>query len=277
MTLPRDHLLQTNRRAYDAMAAADAPLTQIVGDDELRNPLSVVDPLGWLGQSIAGRRVLCLAAGGGRQSSLYAAAGAEVTVVDLSPAMLRRDAQSAQARGHRVRLIEASMDDLSMLPAGGFDIVAHPVSTCYLPDIAAVYRQVARVIAGGGIYVSQHKTPTSLQTATQPGPDGRFTIDHRYYRDRPVPPPPPGPVAGRLREPGATEFLHRWEQILGGLCRAGFWIDDVIEPDHATKHATTGPPSAFARRAAYVAPYVRIKAIRKPTAKPSATLWTPGG
>ena len=271
MNPPRDHVLQTNRRAYDAMAAADAPLTRIVGDDELRNPLAVVDPIGWLGKSIAGARVLCLAGGGGRQSSLYAAAGAVVTVVDLSPSMLRRDAHAAAARGHRVRLIEASMDDLSMLTPASFDIVAHPVSTCYLPDIAPVYQQVARVLTGGGLYVSQHKTPTSLQTTAEPGPEHQYVIKHRYYRDRPLPPPPPGPVASRLREPGATEFLHRWEQILGQMCRAGFWIDDVIEPDHAT----AAPPSAFARRAAYVAPYVRIKAIRKPTAANRTQLWTP--
>ena len=243
------------------MAAADAALTRIVGDEELRNPLAVIDPLGWLGGSIAGRRVLCLAAGGGRQSSLYAAAGAEVTVVDLSPAMLRRDAEAARSRGHHVRLIEASMDDLSMLAAGHFDIVAHPVSTCYLPDIAVVYSQVARVIRGGGVYVSQHKTPTSLQTTAEPNAAGHFTLTHRYYRDAPVPAPPPGPVAARLREPGATEFLHRWEQILGGLCHAGFWIDDVVEPDHTDPQSRTG----FAHRAAYVAPYVRIKAIRKPS------------
>ena len=45
--------------------------------------------------------MLCLAAGGGKQSALYAAAGAEVTVVDLSPEMLALDRQVAAERSWR--------------------------------------------------------------------------------------------------------------------------------------------------------------------------------
>ncbi len=42
------------------------------------------------------------------------------------------------------------MDDLSALPAAGFDIVIQPVSTCYVPDVLAVYREVARVTVAAG-------------------------------------------------------------------------------------------------------------------------------
>ena len=81
-------ILRQNRQVYDAMAAADSPLCRPAKDEELRNPLATVDAAGWLGDSIQGRNLLCLAAGGGRQSSLYAAAGANVTVVDISGACL---------------------------------------------------------------------------------------------------------------------------------------------------------------------------------------------
>ena len=69
----------------------------------------------WLSGGVAGRRLLCLAAGGGRQSAFYAAAGAEVTVVDISPEMLLLDRQVAAERGLNIRSVEASMDDLSAL------------------------------------------------------------------------------------------------------------------------------------------------------------------
>lgn len=46
-----------------------ARFTKPVPDEEFRNPLAAVDPSGWLGTSIRGLRVLCLAAGGGRQSA----------------------------------------------------------------------------------------------------------------------------------------------------------------------------------------------------------------
>lgn len=241
------------------MAAADSPLCRIVSDEELRDPLRTVDGVGWLGRNIRGWKVLCLAAGGGRQSCLYAAAGAQVTVIDLSPAMLELDRQAAAKRQFSVRLIEGSMDDLSMLPRGCFDLVIHPVSSCYLPDVAAVYAQVAAVTRPGGLYISQHKTPASLQSSAHRR-DGNFVWLHDYYRTQPVPPPElTTSVSQRLRETGAVEFLHRWEQLVGGMCRAGFVVEDLIEPKHATHDAE---PDSFADRANTIAPYVRIKARR---------------
>jgi len=43
-----------------------------------------VDQCGWLGGSVSGKRILCLAAGGGRHSVLFASDDAIVTVVDLN-------------------------------------------------------------------------------------------------------------------------------------------------------------------------------------------------
>ena len=62
--------------------------------------------------------------------------------------MLELDRQVAAERGYSLRLFEASMEDLSMLKDGEFDIVIHPVSTCYVPDIAPVFAEVARVTRG---------------------------------------------------------------------------------------------------------------------------------
>jgi 2-polyprenyl-3-methyl-5-hydroxy-6-metoxy-1,4-benzoquinol methylase len=50
--------------------------------------------------------VLCLAAGGGKHGPLYAAAGARVTVLDLSPAMLELDRQVARERGIGLELVQ---------------------------------------------------------------------------------------------------------------------------------------------------------------------------
>ncbi len=273
-----DEILRTNRRVYELMAAAGDPLCQPASDDELADPLAVVDAAGWLGGSIAGKRVLCLAAGGGRQSSLYAAAGAQVTVVDISGAMLELDRRVAAERGYSVRLFETTMEDLSALQTAEFDIVIHPVSTCYVPRIQTVFGEVARVVGVGGLYISQHKQPLSLQVSMSPSNDGHYQVRHQYYRDQPVPPPAEMTKNGaRLRETGAIEFLHRWEQIIGGMCRAGFVIEDLVEPMHAKKNAATG---SFAHRAAFVAPYVRIKARRvgdQSAQRASDTkLWLPG-
>jgi len=242
-----------NRRAWDQRVKQGGRFTRPAEDETFVDPLKQIDGYGWLGGDIRGRRVLCLAAGGGRQSALYAAAGGIVTVVDISPAMLELDREVAAERRLDVRTVEASMDDLSMFSASEFDLVIHPVSTCYVPQIEPVYREVARVIREGGIYVSQHKTPTSLQADVQPSSRG-YELTEPYYRQGPLPPV----VGSRHREEGTLEFLHRWEEIIGGMCRSGFVIEDLVEPMHAQPDA----PSTFGHRSRYVAPYVRIKARR---------------
>jgi SAM-dependent methyltransferase len=251
---PRDAIVAHNAKAWDALARQKVPLAQPAANADFSEPLEVLDAAGWLGD-VRGRRVLCLATGGGRQSALYAAAGAEVTVVDVSGEMLAADRAVAAERGFQVRLVQTSMDDLSMFAAGEFDAVIHPVSTCYVPDVVPVFREVARVTRIGGLYVSQHKSPVSLQATLRPNAAGQYGIAERYYRTGPLPAAAPS----ALRERGTLEFLHRWEELIGGMCRAGFVIEDLIEPAHAKPQAAAG---TFAHRAQYVAPYVRIKARR---------------
>jgi SAM-dependent methyltransferase len=261
---PRDSesrsALQLNRGAWDRLAVEQVPLARPASDQDFANPLRTVDGIGWLGPSIAGWRVLCLAAGGGRQAPLYAAAGAIVTVVDLSPKMLELDRQVAAARGLALRTIETSMDNLAMLGNASFDAVIHPVSTCYVSRVQPVYEEVARVLRAGGLYISQHKSPQSLQASMAVGTEGGYWLKHAYYSNLPVDYPQEQTSAAKfLREPGATEYVHRWEALIGGLCRAGFVIEDLVEPLHAKQQTS---PGDFGHRAQYIAPYVRVKARR---------------
>jgi len=259
-----------NRRAWDEMAAKRQRFTRAAADDDFANPLATIDKIGWLGGDIRGKRLLCLAAGGGKHGPLYAAAGAIVTVADLSPAQLELDRAVAAERRLELKTIEASMGDLSMFALGEFEIVIQPVSTCYLPDIGPVYREVARITAAGGLYISQHKSPTSLQADIKQSARG-YELIEPYYRSGPL----PAVYGSPHREEGTLEYLHRWEEIVGLMCRAGFVIEDLIEPLHAKADAAA---ATFAHRSRYVAPYVRIKACRISAgiaAACSKALWTP--
>jgi SAM-dependent methyltransferase len=241
---------ERNRLAWNALVAKKHRFARPAGDeDPAQQRVSR-----WLDGIIKGKRMLLLGAGGGSQSVLYAGHGALVTVVDISDEMLELDRQEATRRGLDIRVVQASMDELSILEPASFDIVDHPVSTCYLPDIIAVYRQVARVLAPGGLYVSQHKQPTSLQCSIKPGPDG-YVLTEPYYRSGPL----PASSGSRIREEGTIEFLHRWEDLIGGLCRCGFVIEDLLEPNRGEAGA---PRGSYQHRSRYVAPYVRIKARR---------------
>ncbi len=249
--------VEHNARAWDRLAAAGSALTRPAVD------AAFADPRGWLGGAgrswlparLDGLEVLCLAAGGGKHGPLYAAAGAKVTVLDISPAMLELDRQVARERKIDLEIVQGSMDDLSMFAPGRFDLVIHPVSTCYLPDVAAVFRAVARVVKPGGLYVSQHKSPVSLQATLAPAASGRYELVHPFGRTAPLPPEPPS----RLREAGSQEFVHSLSALLGGMCAAGFTIEDVCEPDHREPGAV---PGSFAHRAAFLPPYLRVLARR---------------
>src|SRR5262245_16728682 len=124
-----------NRRAWDGMVREKQRFTIPARDEDFVDPLAKLDSIGWLGGDIRGRRLLCLAAGGGKHGPLYAAAGAIVTVVDFSPAMLELDRQVAAERKLELRTVLTSMDDLAAFDPDEFDIVVHPVSTCYVPQV----------------------------------------------------------------------------------------------------------------------------------------------
>ena len=262
----------TNRKSWNRMADEGSLFAKTATDEQCQNPLQVLDGRGWLPESVEGLDVLCLASGGGWQSILYAAAGANVTVVDLSDSMLKLDRQEAERRGFAVRTIQTSMDDLRELDDETFDIVHQPVSTCYIPDLTPLYAEVARVLRDDGIYISQHKQPTSLQISHR-NERHQFVIGVEYYHQGAL----PKQIDTAYREEGTTEYLHRFEDLIGGLCRSNMVLEDLREPLRANYSASVGH---YGYRGRFVPPYVRMKARRRPRSGEdrnvrSTTIWTP--
>ena len=242
-----------NQIAYDRMARSGHVLAKTVTADELRRPLEIVDGAGWLGGSIRGWHVLCLAAAGGRHSALYNAAGAVVTVLDVSDGMLELDRRVSQELRFNVRLIQGTMLDMPMLRDAEFDLVIQPVSTCYVSDVSRVFCEVSRILKPNGLYVSQHKQPINLQASLK-------TLQNRYSIETEV-----GAVAmaakadepSPLREPSTREVAHSLESLLGGICRNGMVIEDIHEPNHANRDSAA---DTMGHRSRFIPPYLRIKA-----------------
>ena len=148
-----------NRRAWDRrVKEGNSPYTQPVpseqveaarqGDWDIHVICSPV-PKVWLGD-VEGRDVLCLASGGGQQGPIIAAAGASVTIFDLSDEQLAQDRLVAERDGLMLRTVQGDMRDLSAFKDASFDLIVHPVSNCFIPDVQPLWREAFRVLRPGG-------------------------------------------------------------------------------------------------------------------------------
>lgn len=246
-TPSREAVLAHNREAWAALADDPRFIAGGAAPDAAQ-ATAALDP--WLrAEGVAGKDVLCLAAGGGRHAPLLASAGARVTVVDLSEAQLAHDRRAA-AGGAAITVVCASLDDLAPLADASFDVVVQPVASCYLPTLERAHAELARVLRPGGLLVVQHKQPATLQAS------GASVSTWSHYVDGLA---LPAVTSVAHREAGAAEFLHTLEVLLGGLCRAGFVIEDVAEPLLADALA---PPGSAGRRATILPPYLKVKARR---------------
>jgi len=118
-------------------------------------------PSEWFPENMAGVKILCLAGAGGQQSPLCAAAGADVTVLDLSENMLKRDKMVAERENLLIQIEHGNMCDLSRFTNESFDIIINPPSLFYVPDVLPVFQECYRVLKSGGTFIMCAPNPTN--------------------------------------------------------------------------------------------------------------------
>lgn len=186
-------------------------------------------PRAWFGE-LAGAHVLALASGGGQQAPILAAAGAVVTLLDNSPAQLERDREVARREGLGIRLVEGDMRDLGALADGVFDLVFHPCSNTFIPDVRPVWRECHRVLRPGGVLLAGMIQTFALCADEDAEARGEIRLVHRApYSDLRC--RSPERLARQLREADPLVFGHTMEDLVGGQLAAGFlladWMDDT--------------------------------------------------
>ena len=115
-------------------------------------------PKDWLG-NVKGKKILCLASGGGQQGPILAAAGATVTVFDNADEQLKKDEMMAERYGLAIQTVRGNMQDLTCFREDSFDLIVHPVSNCFIDDILPVWRESHRVLKEKGSLISGFSNP----------------------------------------------------------------------------------------------------------------------
>lgn len=146
-----DAISKDNRERWNALANANVMHSVPFLDFTREDAADYVYGSG-IFKDVSGKRVLCLANGGGQASVAFGLLGAEVTVLDLSDVQLARDRQAALHHGLTVETVQGDMRDLSAFCANRFDVVWQPYSLNYSPTVEPVFREVARVLEPDGIY-----------------------------------------------------------------------------------------------------------------------------
>jgi len=233
------NIYDLNKIAWDhAVDEGSNPYTQVISSEQIAAAvrgnwslyLSDIKPVprDWF-PILKGLRVLCLASGGGQQAPIFAALGAEVTLVDASPRQLAQDRFVAERDHLVIHLIEGDMADLSVCKDESFDLIFNPPSVDFVPDVEPVWRECYRVLRAGGVLMTGFGNPDEfIFDDVAIDNEGVFVVKYRlpYVQHETL---APEELERRIRNKEMFHFSHTMEAKLGGLIKAGFVINGFYE------------------------------------------------
>ena len=164
-------------------------------------------PHSWFG-NIRKKQILGLASGGGQQIPIFAALGADCTMLDYSEQQCRSEQLVADREGYSVRIIRADMT--RRLP---FD--------CYVEKVEPIFQECYRILKKGGILLGGYDIginfafDESEEMLAHPLPYNPMQ-DEKLYQES-------------IANGWGIQFSHTLEEQLGGQLHAGFHLTDLYE------------------------------------------------
>ena len=164
---------------------------------------------------------------------VLAAAGANVTVFDLSEKQLEQDLYVAKRDDLLINTIQGDMTDLSILADNSFDYIINPVSHLYIPDVKPVWQQCYRVLRKPGVLLASFYNPVLFvfdrdanlekQGLLRP----KYTIPYSDLKllDSEV-------HNNKIKSGEAFVFGHSLSAEIDGQCQAGFLLNGFYEDEH---------------------------------------------
>jgi SAM-dependent methyltransferase len=184
-------------------------------------------PRTWFPASFSGLDILGLASGGGQQGPVFAVLGANVTILDNSPRQLEQDREVAAREQLTISTVEGDMSDLSPFADESFNLVFHPVSNCFVPEIRSVWKEAFRVLRRGGALLAGFNNPLIYIFNGHKAWEGVFEVSHKLPFDSRV--LSPEEFAYEFSHDAPIEFSHSLEDQIGGQLDAGFLLAGLYE------------------------------------------------
>jgi len=202
-------------------------------------PTKIV-PKDWFGE-FAGKKILGLASGGGQQMPIFAALGADCTLLDYSEEQCRSDRMVAAREGYSIEIIQGDMTKPFPFPDESFDMIFHPVSNCYVEEVEGIFRECYRVLKKDGIFLGGYdlginylfdENETTL----------KYALPFNPLKD-------PALYDLSMKNDWGIQFSHTLEEQIGGQLKAGFILTALYEDTNgAGKLHELNVPSFIATR-----------------------------
>ncbi len=198
-------------------------------------------PKHWFGV-LQGANVLGLASGGGQQMPIFAALGANCTILDYSPSQLEKERMVAQREGYSIEIVRADMTRPLPFEEEAFDLIFHPVSNCYIQNVLPVWKECFRILKKGGV----------LLAGLDNGINYLFdAVEEKIVQKLPFNPlEDPALYQASLKNDDGIQFSHTIEEQVGGQLQAGFILTDIYHDTNGCgKLHEHNAPTFYATRA----------------------------
>ena len=167
-----------------------------------------------------GCKILGLASGGGQQMPIFAALGAEVTVLDYSERQLEKEEMMSKKEGYDIRIIRADMTEKLPFEDGEFDLIFSPVSFVYVEDIEPIFKECYRILRPNGVLLCGLDNGVNFISNNEDVIENQFPFNPLKNKDQ---------YKMLQDDDCGIQFSHNMEENIGGQLKAGFTLVDIYD------------------------------------------------
>ena len=177
-------------------------------------------PHTWFGD-LSGKKVLGLASGGGQQMPVFAALGAQCTVLDYSQAQCDSEQMVAKREGYAIEILQEDMTKRLPFEDDTFDLIFHPVSNCYVEEVEGIFRECYRVLKRGGIFLGGYDIGINYVFDDEEK-ELKYALPFNPLKN-------PKLYEDSIKNNWGIQFSHTIGEQIGGQLKAGFILTDLYE------------------------------------------------